>query len=311
MSAPESQPVHPEVLPPESDQTHVPTAQDLPSHYRNLDWQDGAEFIAEGASGVPFAGPAIKRFIEISTGVGQYRQENRLEDLNWKWLLDQIPILQEKINILLSHLPKEDKPAPADFAAIVKAVLQASEKTADSRKRRLLKNALTSAFNLEQYSNGLTLRLISILEGLEYGDIELLNRISQAEQRVLSSSLDEDEIGVIETFRNQPISKLDKQQIFKSQIVLGNDFELSSTSIVFHHLDVLEKYGLIAIDDYSAMSQITGTLRKVLAWQKLINKQADQLRGSSYVQMPQITSLGQQMLELILKNSSVDPDNVG
>ncbi len=299
-----SQSIQPEVLPPESNQTRIPTAADLPSHHEDLSWKDGAEFIAEGASGVPFAGPAIKRFIEFSTGVGQYSQENRLETLQWKWLLDQIPVLQEKIDILLNRLPDEEKPEPADFAAVVKAVLQASEKTADSKKRRLLKNALINAFDLEQYSNGLTLRLIAILEDLEYGDIELLGRILEADQKIAShTQSDIDRALGRSTYKDQQRPILDKQQILKARVIFGENFKLLPTSIVFHHLDILEKYGLIIIEDYSEKSSIRGTSARADTWQRLINNVNSSYLRSGYIRMPQLTSLGEQLLKLVLKDS--------
>ena len=308
-SSPKSQTVQPEVIPPESNQTHAPTAHDLPSHYRNLDWQDGAEFMAEGASGVPFARPAIKRFIEISTGVGQYSQENRLEALQWKWLLEQIPVIQEKIDILLNRLPEEEKPEPADFAAVVKAVLQASEKTADSRKRRLLKNALTNAFDLEQYHSGLTLRLISILVDLEYGDVELLGRVLKADRKVRNYTQPEIEnLSMPISGDKNRISRLfDRQQVVKARLIFDTKSNILPTNIIFHHLDILERCNLIIIEDYGA-SDVKGTSAKVEAWNYLLD--ADNIismnGGGLYVRLPEVTSLGKHFLKLVLKTTDRD-----
>lgn len=84
-------------------------------------------------------------------------------------------------------------------------------------KRKLLKNAVVNAFDIEQYQAGLTLRLFSILEDVEYGDIVTLRKISEATSDVNFN-------------HNGKSTKIDIKH---------------EGSMIHHHIKVLEKLDLI------------------------------------------------------------------
>jgi|GEM_PF-4808951 len=286
--------VTPEILPTHPTKEQIPANVDLPSHWHDLTWKDSAEFLAEAASAVPLAGPAIKKGVEIALGLGQYDREERLQALQWRWLLEKIPAIEQKIDVLLKHLPSDKQPEAADVAAVFGAVIQASKKTADVNKRRLLKNALINAFDPEQYQAGLTLRLISILEDLEYGDVELLGKISKAEQsgfNEMSADLEK-------------VSVEHKKQVAKAQLIFGED-ALSLTSIVLHHLNVLEKYNLVIIEDYSREREFAEITRRVRSWERVLaQRDPYYLIQGEYTRLPDVTQLGHRLLQLIMEESS-------
>lgn len=68
---------------------------------------------------------------------------------------------------------------PSDLAALVDASSKVWKRNADARKRKLLRNALLNAFDPKQYAEGLTLRLLGILEDLEYGDVWVLRTMRE------------------------------------------------------------------------------------------------------------------------------------
>jgi len=67
----------------------------------------------------------------------------------------------------------------SDLVALLTAGLRVWQSNADPRKRKLLGNALRNAFDPEQYKQGLTLRLLGILEELEYGEVWVLRTMRE------------------------------------------------------------------------------------------------------------------------------------
>lgn len=278
-------------------QTHTNSAQlppseaELPSHFRSLGWQDGIELLGEALAGVPVAGPAIKKLLEIGTETGKYSPEQRLVTLNWKWLLQQVEEIQNRLDILLEELPVEEQPQPTDVAAVIRAVIKASEKTADHQKRQLLKNALVNAFNREQYQAGLTLRLLSILEDLEYGDIYVLRKILKSEES-----------------KNNELSHLDlssehRMRVYQVKTIFGNN-DLSTASIIFHHIDILESQKLISIESNSDEQNEDNSLslsKRVYSWQQLSKANIPYIQYGNYIRPPSITQLGKRLLKLLIE----------
>ena len=64
----------------------------------------------------------------------------------------------------------------SDLIALLTAGFEVWRSTADAKKRKLLGNALRNAFDPQQYEEGLTLRLLSILVELTYGEIFVLRQ---------------------------------------------------------------------------------------------------------------------------------------
>lgn len=189
------------------------TESDVGSHFKDMSWRDGAEVLADAADFIPGLGSLIK----ASVGLGDYSPEARLKEKQFKWVIQKVAEISHKIDILLQKLPPDEQIEAADVAAIINATMKASEKTADAKKRKLLKNAVVNAFDIEQYQAGLTLRLFSILEDVEYGDIVTLRQISEATSDVKFN-------------HNGKSTKIDIKH---------------EGSMIHHHIKVLEKLDLI------------------------------------------------------------------
>lgn len=71
-----------------------------------------------------------------------------------------------------------DRPTATDVRAVLAAARIVFEGTASSRKRRELHNAVVNAFNPRVYERGQTIRLLEVLDNLQYGDIYLLRCIA-------------------------------------------------------------------------------------------------------------------------------------
>lgn len=193
-----------------NDSKTYPDESDLGSHLNELDWRVGAEIVVDGANLIPGIGASVARTIKAFVGLGEYSPKKFIKDRQFEWLLDTIVTISEKIDRLLKELPVEEQPKPADVASIMEAAIEASRKTADAKKRKLLQNAVVNTFNLEQYQTGLTLRFFSILQDVEYGDVFLLRNLANQSENIQIISLSK------------------------------NRFAL-----VYHHLDVLHKQGLV------------------------------------------------------------------
>jgi hypothetical protein len=196
---------------PSENNTPSPYESELNSHLKELTWRDGAEILADAANFIPGVGSAIKLFFALD----KYSPQERIKDKQFKWVLEQISKVSKNLDDLLAKLPIGERPEPSDVAAIIEAAMETSRKTAGAKKRKLLKNAVVNAFNLEHYQSGLTLRFFSILQDLEYGDVELLRRI-EVKPMQLSS--------------------------------LNDDF----SALTYHHLELLNKMGLVMIWNHSS-----------------------------------------------------------
>ena len=193
-----------------------PTESDVGSHLKDMSWRDGAEILADAADFIPGLGSLIK----ASVGLGDYSPEAQLKEKQFKWVVQKVGEISHKIDILIQKLPPDEQIEAADVAAIINAAMEASEKTADAKKRKLLKNAVVNAFDIEQYQAGLTLRLFSILANIEYGDVEILRII-----------------------RHKNIKETNGTQM-KS---LKSNNSSGIGDILFHHLKVLEGQDLIVM----------------------------------------------------------------
>jgi hypothetical protein len=193
--------------------TPPPHESELNSHLKDLTWRDGAEILADAANLIPI--PGVGSAIKLIFALDKYSPEERIKDKQFKWVLEQISKISNNLDDLLAKLPREEQPEPSDVAAIIEAAMETSRKTAGAKKRKLLKNAVVNAFSFEHYQSGLTLRFFSILQDLEYGDVELLHRI-QVKPSQLSS--------------------------------LNDDF----SALTYHHLELLNKMGLVMIWNHSS-----------------------------------------------------------
>ena len=70
------------------------------------------------------------------------------------------------------------KPTASDVLALVTAVQKVYENTGDQTKRDLLRRAVVNAFDPDLFHKGVTLRLLSILDDLTYGDVFLLRELA-------------------------------------------------------------------------------------------------------------------------------------
>jgi hypothetical protein len=212
---------------PTTQATEPPTESDLGSHLdEKTSWRDGAEVILSAADIIPIpgVGTAIKAVISASLGLGKYSPDERLKDKQFKWVVSEIEKISHKINILIQKLPPDEQIEAADVAAIINAAMKASEKTADAKKRKLLKNAVVNAFDIEQYQEGMTLRLFSIFEDVEYGDVEMLHRVFQKKGT------------------NTPASDYKNTDSLSKS---GNSASTDMCDISVHHLEILRRQDLI------------------------------------------------------------------
>lgn len=215
----DSEAIEVETLPPlpTNQASEPPTKSDLGSHYKNISSREALELLANAADFIPGLGTAIKAGI----GLGDYSPDARLKEKQFKWAVEEITKISHKIDILIQKLPPSEQMEAADVAAIINAAMKASEKTADAKKRKLLKNAVVNAFDVKQYQQGLTLRLFKILEGVEYGDVEILCQI-------------------MKTAKNKEHSQVHIKSFLENE-------SFGIRSLKLHHVEILEEYSLIKI----------------------------------------------------------------
>ena len=211
-------PVETEIAPLNAGQP--PTESDVGPHLKDMSWRDGAEVLADAADFIPGLGSLIK----ATVGLGDYSPEALLKEKQFKWVIQKVGEISHKIDILLQKLPPDEQIEAADVAAIINAAMKASEKTADAKKRKLLKNAVVNAFDIAQYQAGMTLRLFTVLEKVEYGDVEMLRKIHQ-------QNLVEQKATHIGTLKSNTSSGIG--------------------DILFHHLKILEEQDLIVMWNHS------------------------------------------------------------
>ena len=134
------------------------------------------DWVEAGFAVLPY-GAAFKAILGPSLKTADRRLAEEMPRIRMEWLLESVGSMQDQLKQLMEALPEPDRPRPADFVAFIEAADRVSRKTADSKKRRLLRNALVNAWNPELYEDGLSLRLLSLLEALEYGDICVLREM--------------------------------------------------------------------------------------------------------------------------------------
>ena len=207
-----------------------PTEADLGSHLNEeASWRDAAEVILSAADviAIPVLGAAIKEVVSAGVGLGKYSPNERLKNKQFNWVINEIGKISHRIDILLNKLPSDEQIEAADVAAIINSAMKASEKTADAKKRQLLKNAVVNSFDIEQYQQGLTLRLFKILEEVEYGDVQILS--------------------VVKEINVEGIGYSEKYEIKSLLKNLQNENSSGIGNIFYHHLEILEKQNLVVI----------------------------------------------------------------
>jgi hypothetical protein len=190
----------------------IPTIEDVsPLHEHKL---DARELLSAGV--YQFAGRFVGSIYDNAMGTGEHSPKKVLHSLQFNWLLEQLPSIQNKLDILLKSLPAEEQPVPSDISALFEAATRVSRKTADSQKRRLLKLALVNAFDKDLYNEGITLRLMKILENLFYGDIQFLNRLkceskhSYAEINYFQETLNDQELHHVEMLEKESLVRVER-----------------------------------------------------------------------------------------------------
>jgi hypothetical protein len=138
------------------------------------------DVLVEGAFSLVPGGSVVHKLIS-----GRIRSEEaKLEDaqakFEWEWLLDDIGEIRKNVARLVIACDEDERPRAADIAAILEAARHASTRTADPKKRRLLRRALVNAFDPALYREGLILRVLGCLEHLEYQDVAILRRVVEA-----------------------------------------------------------------------------------------------------------------------------------
>lgn len=93
-----------------------------------------------------------------------------------QWMEERIAALEQAVRKLREQGVEV---RASDVRAVVEALVQAHRKTADPRKRRLLEQAAGHAFDRGLYEEGLTIRLLGIMEELTYGNVAFLRRFSE------------------------------------------------------------------------------------------------------------------------------------
>jgi hypothetical protein len=190
----------------------IPTTEDVPPlDEHKLDSRE-----LWSAAIYQFAGRFVGSIYDNAMGTGEHSPQKVLHSLQFNWLLEQIPSIQNKLDILLKSLPAEEHPIPSDISALFESADRVSRKTADSRKRKLLKLALVNAFDKKLYNEGITLRLMEILENLFYGDIQFLNRLkcesknSYAETHYFQETLNDQELHHLEMLEKESLVRVER-----------------------------------------------------------------------------------------------------
>jgi hypothetical protein len=182
----------------------IPTPENVPPLQEHK--LDSKELLSAGV--YQFLGKFVGHIYDKAMGTGEYNPTKILHSLQFNWLLEQIPTIQGKLDILLKSLPSDKQPISADISALFESATRVSRKTADAQKRNLLKLAIVNAFDINLYSEGITLRLMEILENLFYGDIVLLKRIkseSNSHHGYFQEELNDQELHYLEMLEKQSL----------------------------------------------------------------------------------------------------------
>lgn len=110
----------------------------------------------------------IVNAVRIKTNTAQFREhiDKELETYFEK----VIP----EIVAMVKQWEKPESLLGSDVVAILQGVKRVWDKTAEPKKRELLRRTLVNAFDQSLYDEGLTLRLLKIMEDMVYGDIYFL-----------------------------------------------------------------------------------------------------------------------------------------
>lgn len=83
------------------------------------------------------------------------------------------------IDAAVAKLGPQERPTAADYAAVFELFARAHVRAVDPRKRAMLKAALGNAFDRELYLKGMTKRLLTMLDDLDYGDLATLAKVAR------------------------------------------------------------------------------------------------------------------------------------
>lgn len=263
------------------------------------------DLLLEAISMEPHIGPVLKKLIEQITKRGEYSQSEKNKEMQWSWLLHSVAGMSASIEILIKDLEQQSEwPTPDDISSILSAANRISKKTADAKKRRLLQQAIVNAFDSELYRQGIVLRLMKLLEDLQYGEIELL-------ERILSAEADADrEFGIFKHSKSSTgrESKINQAIIeARKAKVIFKGHSISADSLLLDHLETLEDFGLIYFNDESVTVPNERVRRILIATHlsKIKEYELDSnttLNTINIFRNPQITELGFSMLNLLKKD---------
>jgi hypothetical protein len=141
--------------------------------------------IGEGVAtvlGVETNASAVQRLVAAEYEDFAFSEILRLgkDSIQHKAQLDTFEQRQQKLQWALEELERWNGDAGArasDLVATLEAGFKVWKSTADAGKRKLLGNALRNVFDPKLYEEGLTIRLLSLLESLTYGDIWVLRSL--------------------------------------------------------------------------------------------------------------------------------------
>lgn len=121
-----------------------------------------------------------------------------------------------------------------DIAAVVRAQRKARQSTYTAEKRAMLRNAAINAFDPEVYKQGLAIRMMRLLDEVEFADVVILRRIK-------------DTATPNDPHKNVPLPHTDIRRL---------GLPIFDESLLLHHLDVLQRHGLIRrFKDYHYMTR--------------------------------------------------------
>jgi hypothetical protein len=126
-------------------------------------------------------GGVVSVLAAVGKAIGIKTAEQRLDEIvrqdSWEFVSDAA-VDMERFKEAWSGSP----PTPTDVVATVMQAVDIYRRTNNRNKRELLRAALVNAFNPDFYEEGLTRRLLRLVDELEYGDIYWLGRIIDMSQ---------------------------------------------------------------------------------------------------------------------------------
>ncbi len=139
---------------------------------------ENAELMITAAQVVGIPGSEVVGVLNMARkALGFTTSEERMNQAiqeDWlDWVSENV-IEWERWRQAWEEIPKQERPTATDVVNLLGQLRKVFEKTDNHGKRRHLRAALINAFNPELYQQGLTKRLLSTLERLEYGDVRAL-----------------------------------------------------------------------------------------------------------------------------------------